>query len=108
MGRRFALLVAAPTPTPSSHFQALIGLGEVMQRHGAYDQAAAHYTQGLALMRELEQGGHIAQALIRAGLVDTTNEAVASRWLGARYFVPKADREVFAAVQSIRAAGGAD
>jgi predicted metal-dependent phosphoesterase TrpH len=49
---------------------------------------------------------HIAQALIRAGLVATTNEAFASRWLGARYFVPKADMEVFAAVRLVRAAGG--
>ena len=49
---------------------------------------------------------HIAQALIRAGLVATTNEAFASRWLGARYFVPKADLDVFEAVRSIRAAGG--
>jgi predicted metal-dependent phosphoesterase TrpH len=49
---------------------------------------------------------HIAQALIRAGLVDTTNEAFASRWLGARYFVPKADLDVFEAVRAVRAAGG--
>ncbi|AGZ46247.1 PHP domain-containing protein [Actinoplanes friuliensis] len=49
---------------------------------------------------------HIAQALIRAGLVRTTNEAFASRWLGARYFVPKADLDVFEAVRSVRAAGG--
>jgi predicted metal-dependent phosphoesterase TrpH len=49
---------------------------------------------------------HIAQALIRAGLVRTTNEAFASRWLGARYFVPKADMDVFEAIRLIRAAGG--
>jgi predicted metal-dependent phosphoesterase TrpH len=49
---------------------------------------------------------HIAQALIRAGLVRTTNEAFASRWLGARYFVPKADLDVFDAVRAVRAAGG--
>ena len=49
---------------------------------------------------------HIAQALIRAGLVRTTDEAFASRWLGARYFVPKADLDVFEAVQAVRAAGG--
>jgi predicted metal-dependent phosphoesterase TrpH len=49
---------------------------------------------------------HIAQALIRAGLVGTTNEAFASRWLGARYFVPKADLDVFEAVRAVRAAGG--
>jgi predicted metal-dependent phosphoesterase TrpH len=49
---------------------------------------------------------HIAQALIRAGLVATTNEAFASHWLGARYLVPKADVDVFDAVRLIRAAGG--
>ncbi|GAB1694587.1 PHP domain-containing protein [Krasilnikovia sp. M28-CT-15] len=49
---------------------------------------------------------HIAQALIRAGLVRTTNEAFASRWLGTRYFVPKADLDVFEAVRAVRAAGG--
>jgi predicted metal-dependent phosphoesterase TrpH len=49
---------------------------------------------------------HIAQALIRAGLVATTNEAFASRWLGSRYFVPKADLDVFEAVLAVRAAGG--
>jgi predicted metal-dependent phosphoesterase TrpH len=49
---------------------------------------------------------HIAQALIRAGLVGTTSEAFASRWLGARYYVPKADLDVFEAVRAVRAAGG--
>lgn len=49
---------------------------------------------------------HIAQALIRAGLVGTTDEAFASQWLGARYFVPKADLDVFEAVRAVRAAGG--
>lgn len=62
-------------------------------------------------VREYAQGGsigrpHIAQALIRAGLVTTTDEAFASRWLGARYFVPKADLDVFEAVRAVRAAGG--
>jgi hypothetical protein len=49
---------------------------------------------------------HIAQALIRAGLVGTTNEAFASQWLGSRYFVPKADLDVFEAVRAVREAGG--
>jgi hypothetical protein len=49
---------------------------------------------------------HIAQALIRAGLVRTTDEAFASAWLGSRYFVPKSDLDVFAAVRAVRAAGG--
>ncbi|MGX6605203.1 PHP domain-containing protein [Micromonosporaceae bacterium Da 78-11] len=49
---------------------------------------------------------HIAQALIRAGLVRTTDEAFASRWLGARYFEPKSDLDVFEAVRTVQAAGG--
>ncbi|MEV6350025.1 PHP domain-containing protein [Actinoplanes sp. NPDC051851] len=49
---------------------------------------------------------HIAQALIRAGLVRTTDEAFASAWLGARYAVPKKDLDVFEAVAAVRAAGG--
>ncbi len=49
---------------------------------------------------------HIAQALIRAGLVKSTDEAFASTWLGARYFVPKSDLDVFEAVAAVRSAGG--
>ncbi|MDI6099842.1 PHP domain-containing protein [Actinoplanes sp. NEAU-A12] len=49
---------------------------------------------------------HIAQALIRAGLVKTTNEAFASAWLGSRYFVPKSDLDVFDALRAVREAGG--
>jgi 3',5'-nucleoside bisphosphate phosphatase len=59
------------------------------------------YAQGGSVGRP-----HIAQALIRAGLVSSTNEAFASRWLGARYYVPKADLDVFDAVRSVREAGG--
>jgi 3',5'-nucleoside bisphosphate phosphatase len=49
---------------------------------------------------------HIAQALIRAGLVATTDEAFASRWLGRRYHLPKMDLDVFDAIRLVRAAGG--
>ena len=49
---------------------------------------------------------HIAQALIRAGLVATTTEAFQSGWLGGRYFVPKSDLDVFEGVRAVRAAGG--
>ncbi|BBH64867.1 phosphatase [Actinoplanes sp. OR16] len=64
-----------------------------------------------AEVQEYAAGGsvgrpHIAQALIRAGLVGTTTEAFASAWLGARYFVPKSDLDVFEAVRSVRDAGG--
>lgn len=49
---------------------------------------------------------HIAQALIRAGLVTTTTEAFAPRWLGERYRLPKEDIDVFRAVRLVRQAGG--
>ncbi|HEX7743659.1 MAG TPA: PHP domain-containing protein [Micromonosporaceae bacterium] len=49
---------------------------------------------------------HIAQALIRAGLVATTKEAFAPHWLGERYRLPKEDIDVFRAVRLVRQAGG--
>lgn len=49
---------------------------------------------------------HIAQALIRAGLVGTTSAAFASEWLGERYRLPKEDTDVFTAVRLVRRAGG--
>lgn len=49
---------------------------------------------------------HIAQALIRAGVVSSTNEAFAPQWLGERYRLPKDDIDVFRAVRLVRAAGG--
>ncbi|MDG4768111.1 PHP domain-containing protein [Solwaraspora sp. WMMD406] len=49
---------------------------------------------------------HIAQALIRAGLVGSTTEAFAPHWLGERYRLPKDDIDVFTAVRLVRDAGG--
>ncbi|MGR6317069.1 PHP domain-containing protein [Micromonospora soli] len=49
---------------------------------------------------------HIAQALIRAGLVATTTEAFGPEWLGERYRLPKEDIDVFRAVALVRGAGG--
>jgi predicted metal-dependent phosphoesterase TrpH len=49
---------------------------------------------------------HIAQALIRAGLVATTKEAFAPHWLGERYRLPKEDIDVFRAIRLVRRAGG--
>jgi predicted metal-dependent phosphoesterase TrpH len=49
---------------------------------------------------------HLAQALVRLGLVPSVSAAFASEWLGARYRVPKADLDVFAALALVRAAGG--
>jgi hypothetical protein len=43
---------------------ALFGLGHVAHRAGAHDQAAAAYTEALALWRELELGGYTAHVLI--------------------------------------------
>jgi 3',5'-nucleoside bisphosphate phosphatase len=49
---------------------------------------------------------HLAQALVRLGLVPTVSAAFASEWLGQRYRVPKADLDVFAALALVRSAGG--
>jgi predicted metal-dependent phosphoesterase TrpH len=49
---------------------------------------------------------HIAQALIRAGLVGSTDAAFGRDWLGGRYRLPKDDLDVFAALRLVRAAGG--
>lgn len=49
---------------------------------------------------------HIAQALIRAGLVNTTAEAFTPDWLGERYRLPKDDIDVFRAIRLLRQAGG--
>jgi predicted metal-dependent phosphoesterase TrpH len=62
-------------------------------------------------VRERAAGGtvgrpHVAQALMRRGLVATVSEAFASHWLGARYRVPKEDIEVFAALRLVVGAGG--
>jgi predicted metal-dependent phosphoesterase TrpH len=64
-----------------------------------------------AEVREHAGGGtigrpHLAQALIRRGVVDTVTEAFAPQWLGERYRVPKRDTDVFAAVRLVREAGG--
>lgn len=49
---------------------------------------------------------HIAQALVRLGLVDSVNAAFQSEWLGARYRVPKQDIDVFDGLRLLREAGG--
>jgi predicted metal-dependent phosphoesterase TrpH len=49
---------------------------------------------------------HLAQALIRRGLVKTVSEAFASEWLGRRYRLPKEDIDVFTALSLVRGAGG--
>jgi predicted metal-dependent phosphoesterase TrpH len=49
---------------------------------------------------------HVAQALVRRGLVGSVSEAFAPHWLGERYRVPKEDTDVFRAVRLVREAGG--
>ncbi|GGK62850.1 phosphatase [Sphaerisporangium melleum] len=49
---------------------------------------------------------HIAQALVRRGLVGSVDEAFAPEWLGRRYRLPKADIDVFTALRLVREAGG--
>jgi predicted metal-dependent phosphoesterase TrpH len=62
-------------------------------------------------VRERAAGGtvgrpHVAQALIRRGLVGTVSEAFEPQWLGQRYRLPKADIDVFRALDLVLAAGG--
>jgi predicted metal-dependent phosphoesterase TrpH len=62
-------------------------------------------------VRERAAGGtigrpHLAQALIRRGLVKTVEEAFQSEWLGERYRVRKKDLDVFEVLRLIRGAGG--
>jgi predicted metal-dependent phosphoesterase TrpH len=49
---------------------------------------------------------HLAQALIRRGLVKTVSEAFAPSMLGARWRVPKPDIDVFVGLDLVRDAGG--
>lgn len=49
---------------------------------------------------------HLAQALMRRGLVGTVTEAFAPEWLGARYRIPKEDIDVFEGLRLILGAGG--
>ncbi|MEV4513483.1 PHP domain-containing protein [Dactylosporangium sp. NPDC049525] len=49
---------------------------------------------------------HLAQALMRRGLVDTVSEAFLPEWLGNRYRVGKEDLDVFVALRLIIEAGG--
>jgi hypothetical protein len=62
-------------------------------------------------IQEYAEGGsigrpHLAQALMRRGLVGSVSEAFEPEWLGRRYRLPKADMDVFAALALVRAAGG--
>lgn len=64
-----------------------------------------------AEVQEYAAGGtvgrpHLAQALIRRGLVESVSEAFASSMLGSRWRVPKPDIDVFLALGLVRDAGG--
>jgi predicted metal-dependent phosphoesterase TrpH len=49
---------------------------------------------------------HVAQALVRLGVVGSVSEAFAPSWLGQRYRVPKRDIDVFTALRLVLDAGG--
>ena len=49
---------------------------------------------------------HLAQALIRRGLAATVSEAFVPSMLGERWRLPKADTDVFTALDLVRGAGG--
>lgn len=94
--------------------------GELLRMRAARERRAEHIVDLLradgvdvtwAEVREHANGAsvgrpHIAQALIRRGLVADTNQAFAPRWLGERYRLPKEDIDVFTALRLVRGAGG--
>jgi len=49
---------------------------------------------------------HVANVLLRRGLVPDMATAFTPEWLGRRYRVPKANIDIFAAVRLVRGAGG--
>jgi hypothetical protein len=49
---------------------------------------------------------HLAQALVRRGLVESVSAAFAPEWLGERYRIPKQDVDVFQGLRLIVDAGG--
>ncbi|MDP9865698.1 MULTISPECIES: PHP domain-containing protein [Streptosporangium] len=49
---------------------------------------------------------HLAQALVRRGLVATVDEAFGPQWLGHRYRLAKDDIDVFTALRLVNEAGG--
>jgi predicted metal-dependent phosphoesterase TrpH len=49
---------------------------------------------------------HLAQALVRRGLVESVSHAFAPEWLGERYHLPKQDVDVFEGLRLILDAGG--
>lgn len=49
---------------------------------------------------------HLAEALVRRGLVESVPAAFVPEWLGERYRVPKQDVDVFRGLRLIRDAGG--
>ncbi|MQA28153.1 MAG: PHP domain-containing protein [Micromonosporaceae bacterium] len=59
------------------------------------------YANGAAVGRP-----HIAQALVRLGLVGSVSDAFESEWLGERYRVAKDDVDVFEGLRLLREAGG--
>jgi 3',5'-nucleoside bisphosphate phosphatase len=97
------------------------GLAAEMRRvREAREQRAAHMIDLLRAdgvdvswdeVRRYAAGGtigrpHVAQALLRRGLVGSVSEAFGPDWLGRRYRLPKADMDVFTALTLVRAAGG--
>jgi predicted metal-dependent phosphoesterase TrpH len=76
---------------------------ELMQADGidvTFDEILS-YAQGGTVGRP-----HMAQALIRRGLVATVGEAFAPSMLGERWRVPKPDTDVFLALRLVLGAGG--
>lgn len=83
----------------------LVGMTEKMAADGYpvdVDTVFAHLPEGASAGRP-----HLARALVAAGVVGSVDQAFAELlFTGSRYYVPKADTPVRAAVEMVTAAGG--
>ncbi|MFJ2031813.1 PHP domain-containing protein [Streptosporangium sp. NPDC087985] len=114
-------------PTVGLHLLAYLfdpGYGPLVAELAEVRRSREHRAEGMVALlnadgidvtvteiREHAAGGtvgrpHLAQALIRRGLVATVDEAFTPEWLGSRYRLAKTDIDVFTALRLVNEAGG--
>jgi hypothetical protein len=98
-------IVAEQERLRGERYARLVGMTERMAADGYpvdVDAVFAHLPEGASAGRP-----HLARALVAAGVVGSVDQAFAELlFTGSRYYVPKADTPVRAAVEMVTAAGG--
>ncbi len=98
-------IVAEQERLRGERYARLVGMTEKMAADGYpvdVDTVFAHLPEGASAGRP-----HLARALVAAGVVGSVDQAFAELlFTGSRYYVPKADTPVRAAVEMVTAAGG--